>query len=88
MAKIKKLTADILKKLVLEEKAKVDKEKSKIDVETIEDAWSGGKKNLVNKIDYIKKLGIKEVKLRKRANRMLSASKLLKYQIAKDLKDL
>lgn len=88
MAKIKKLTPNVLKKLVLEEKAKLEKEKSNVDVDTVEDAWSGGKKNLVNKIDYVKKLGIKEAKLRRRANRMVSASKLLKYQISKDLKDL
>lgn len=88
MAKIKKLTPNILKRLVLEEKAKLEKEKSNVDVDTVEDAWSGGKKNLVNKIDYVKKLGIKEAKLRRRANRMVSASKLLKYQISKDLKDL
>tara|TARA_R110000824_G_scaffold203629_4_gene388163 strand:+ start:5318 stop:5584 length:267 start_codon:yes stop_codon:yes gene_type:complete len=88
MAKIKKLTPNVLKRLVLEEKAKIEKEKSNVDVDTVEDAWSGGKKNLVNKIDYVKKLGIKEAKLRRRANRMVSASKLLKYQISKDLKDL
>ena len=88
MTKIKKLTPNVLKRLVLEEKAKIEKEKSNVDVDTVEDAWSGGKKNLVNKIDYVKKLGIKEAKLRRRANRMVSASKLLKYQISKDLKDL
>ena len=88
MAKTKKLTSSVLRKLVLEEKAKIEKDESPVDVETVEDAWSGGKKNLVNKIDYVKKLGIKEARLRRRANRLSRASKLIKYQIAKDLKDL
>lgn len=87
MANIKKLTPEVLRQLVLEEKAKLEEE-SQIDVETVEDAWSGGKNNLVNKIDFVKKLGIKEAKLRRRAERMSRATKLLKYQIAKDLKDL
>jgi len=81
-----KLNFSHLKKIVLEEKKKLQKsgiipvEK----VETVEDAWSGGD-NLVNHIDFIKKLGIKESMLRKKANQIAKARKLIKKKIIKDL---
>jgi hypothetical protein len=56
-----KLTPSILRKIVLEEKSKIEKE-FKSSAEVKEKVWAGGD-NLVNRIDYIKKLGIKEAKL-------------------------
>jgi len=61
-----KLTVQRIKEIINEEKKKL-KDESLISSETVEDAWSGGD-NLVRKIDYIKKLGIKESKLRQKAD--------------------
>jgi len=61
-----KLTVERIKRIIREEKKKL-KDEGLISSETTEDAWSGGK-NLVNKVDYVKKLGIKERKLRKKAD--------------------
>ena len=58
-----RLTPSLLKRLVLEEKEKLSKELETAS-QTKEKAWAGGE-NLVNKIDYVKKLGIKEAKLAK-----------------------
>jgi hypothetical protein len=48
------------------------------------DAWAGGS-NLVQKVDYIKALDIKEAKLRKKLKIIESAKKLLKQQVMKEL---
>jgi len=61
-----KLTVQRIKEIINEEKKKL-KDESLISSDAVEDAWSGGD-NLVKKIDYIKKLGIKESKLRKKAD--------------------
>jgi hypothetical protein len=81
-----KLTVDKLKKIVLQEKAKMKKagiipvEKT----ETVEDAWSGGD-NLVNKIDYIKALKIEEAKLRIKADKISKARVAIKRKLVKEL---
>ena len=54
----RKLTAKRLKQLINEEKKKMRKE-GLLGSDTVDNAWSGGD-NLVNQIDFIKKLGIKE----------------------------
>tara|TARA_A100001515_G_scaffold79976_1_gene63485 strand:- start:300 stop:581 length:282 start_codon:yes stop_codon:yes gene_type:complete len=81
-----KLTIDNLKRIVLEEKAKMKKagiipvEKT----ETVKDAWSGGD-NLVNKIDYIKALKIEEAKLRRKADKISKARAAIKSRLVKEL---
>lgn len=61
-----KLDVKKLKRIIAEEKKKLET-KGLVSHDTKEDSWSGGD-NLVNKIDYIKKLGIKESALRKKAD--------------------
>jgi len=80
----KKLTVSHLKKMINEEKKKLGKMKRPESVETVKDVWSGGK-NLVNQIDFIKKLGIMETRLQKRAYRISKAREALKREILKDL---
>lgn len=81
-----KLTIRNLKRIVLEEKAKMKKagiipvEKT----ETVKDAWSGGD-NLVNKIDYIKALKIEETKLRRQAEKISKARAAIKRKLVKEL---
>ena len=59
------LTLKRIKQIIREEKKSL-KNAGLISSDTVEDAWSGGD-NLVHKIDYIKKLGIKEQTLRNKA---------------------
>jgi len=82
----KKLTMKTLKKIISEEKSKMLKGKiiSTDSVETVEDAWSGGD-NLVNHVNFLKKLGITEMKLRKKANDIAKARKAIKSRILKDI---
>ena len=61
-----RLSVDRIKQIIREEKSKIEKE-SLISSDTTENAWSGGD-NLVNKVDYIKQLGIKEANLRRKAD--------------------
>jgi len=79
-----KLTPSILRKIVLEEKSKVEKE-FESSVEAKEKAWAGGD-NLVNKIDYIKKLGIKEAKLVRLLKTVRKARTVAKSTVLKELK--
>jgi len=83
---IKNLTFSKLKKIVLEEKKKLQKKGviSTDSVETVEDAWSGGD-NLVKHVDFIKQLGITETKLRVKANKLSRARDILKKKIVRDL---
>ena len=78
-----KLTPSILKKIVLEEKSKIEKE-LKNSSAAKEKAWAGGD-NLVNKIDYVKKLGIKESKLVRLLKTVRKARSAAKNSILKDL---
>ena len=80
MPKVKKLTPSNLKQLVLQEKKKI---LSHVD-DPVEDAWSGGK-NLVIKIDYMKKLGIKEEKLRHIIKAIQKKRQKLKESIIEEL---
>ena len=80
MPKVKKLTPSILKKLVLQEKKKIATHGE----DPVQDVWSGGK-NLVNKIDFIKKLGIKEAKLRQVLNAIQKKRQKLKESIIEEL---
>ena len=59
------LTVKNINRIIHEEKKKLEKE-GLISSETTDGAWAGGK-NLVRKIDYAEKLGIKERKFRKKA---------------------
>ena len=79
MSDNKKLTLETLKKMVLEEKKKLQKQ-GIISSDTKEDSWAGGE-NLVNKIDYVKKLGMVEAKLRKKADRLSKARAALRKKI-------
>ena len=81
-----KLTIKNLKRIVLEEKAKM-KKAGIIPVdktETVKDAWAGGD-NLVNKIDYIKALKIEETKLRNKADKISKARAEIKKRLVKEL---
>ena len=60
-----RLSVNRIKQIIREEKGKL--KKTLISSDIVDDAWSGGD-NLVNKIDYIKKLGIKESRFRKKAD--------------------
>jgi len=79
---VKKLTAARLKELISEEKKKMKKE-GLLGSETVEDAWTGGD-NLVNQIDFIKKLGIKEAKLMRDARNIARVRQALKKKIIED----
>ena len=83
MPNVKKLTVNRLKKMIIEEKKKI-KDTAVLGSETVQDAWSGGD-NLVNQIDFIKKLGIKEAVLRKKANRISKARNAIKKKMIRDL---
>ena len=75
----KKLTIDVLKKIINEEKSKLKKSEM-LTSDTVEDSWSGGD-NLVNQIDFIKKLGIKESKLRRKADILAKTRQILRNKI-------
>ena len=77
-----RLSVERIKQIIREEKSKIEKG-SLISSDAVENAWSGGD-NLVNKVDYIKQLGIKEAKLRKKAD----IYKGLRERLQKSLLDL
>ena len=79
----KKLTMDLLKQIISEEKKKLKKQ-GVLSSETVEDSWSGGD-NLVNQIDFIKKLNIKESKLRRKAEIITRARQFLRRKIIKSI---
>ncbi len=60
-----RLSVERIKKIIREEKSKIEKG-SLVSSDAVEGAWSGGD-NLVNKVDYIKQLGIKEARHRRKA---------------------
>jgi hypothetical protein len=80
MSTVNKLTPSILKNLVIQEKKKIMLH----DDDLVADAWAGGK-NLVNKIDYIKKLGIKEAKLKKALRVIQKKRQKLKESLIREL---
>ena len=79
----RRLTLNTLRKMVNEEKKKL-KSPGVISSDTVENAWSGGE-NLVNQIDYIKKLGIVESRLRRKAAKISRARVKLKKRLVKDI---
>ena len=81
MSKLKKLTPEILKQFIIEEKKKIHTHAD----DAVEDAWSGSDKNLVKKIDYVKKLGIQEAKLKKVLDKIQKQRVKLKESILKEL---
>ena len=83
MSRHSKLTPEVLRKIVIEEKKKLEKE-GLLSSDSVDDAWAGGD-NLVNKIDYVKALGLRESALRRRADRMTKARNILKIRLLKDL---
>tara|TARA_Y100000310_G_C20696439_1_gene826069 strand:- start:621 stop:875 length:255 start_codon:yes stop_codon:yes gene_type:complete len=82
----RRLTFKDLKKIILEEKKKMQKAGiiPAEDVKTVEKAWAGGD-NLVNKIDFVKKLGITETKLKQKAQKISKIRSALKKNIVKSL---
>ena len=80
------LTLKRLKRIVLEEKKKMQKAGviPVDDVETVEDAWSGGK-NLVHQVNFIKALGIKEARLRRKADKVSRARQIIKKRLIRKL---
>ena len=81
--KNRKLTIETLRRMVNEEKKKL-KNQGVISSDTVENVWSGGD-NLVNQIDYIKKLGIVESRLLKKAARVSKARKVLKKRLVEKI---
>ena len=78
-----KLTVGKIKRIIAEEKKKLQ-DQGLIASDAVEDAWSGGK-NLVHKIDYIKKLGIKEQKHRKKAEIYAKLKNRLRKSVLKEI---
>ena len=78
-----KLTVEKIKQIIIEERKKLEDE-GLISSETTSDAWAGGK-NLVKAVDYVKKLGIKEQKLRKQADQYAKVRKALKTKLLEEL---
>ena len=78
-----KLTPSVLKQMIAEEKKKLSNADT-ISSDLKKDSWAGGS-NLVQKVDYIKALDIKEAKLKKKLRIVKEAKKLLKKQVIKEL---
>jgi hypothetical protein len=87
MSRIKKLTPELLKNLVLKEKKKMieegllgaDSNKAK----TVDaDAYAG---TLIHKINHAKALGIKEANLKKRIDKISAVRKALRLAILKEI---
>ncbi len=77
-----KLDVKMLKKIIAEERKNLESE-GVISSDTKENAWSGGD-NLVSKIDYIKKLGIKESALRRKADALGKLRKKLHLEMSEE----
>ena len=69
--------------MIVEEKKKM-KNSGMLSSELVDDAWAGGD-NLVNQIDFVKKLGIKEASLRKNADKLSKVRRALKINIVNKL---
>jgi len=74
-----RLSVNKIKQIIKEEKKKLESE-GLISDDTVKDVWSGGD-NLVHKIDYMKVLGIKEAKHRKKAEVYKALREKLKRSI-------
>jgi hypothetical protein len=87
MAKIKRLTPGLLKKIVLEEKAKIERVlEAKGAVPKAKEVDASDYANtLEKKVDYAKVLKLKEAKIRAQLNKIVAARKALAKNILKDL---
>lgn len=77
---MKKLTSEILKKMVLEEKSKLE---NKDMPKTVENSWSGGD-NLEKQIVWAKALKLEETRLLKRIKRVSK----VRSKIRKNIKNI
>jgi Holliday junction resolvasome RuvABC DNA-binding subunit len=82
MKKFQKLTPELLKRIIAEEKEKLEK-LGLITNKAEEKDASEYASALVNKIDYVKKLGIKEAELKAKLQRISE----VKRKLASSLKD-
>ena len=78
MSKVKKLTPNLLKRLVLEEKKKLGSGAREVKAKDMAHS-------LANKIYYLKALKIHESGLRKKLKRIMTERAKIKNQIVKDL---
>ena len=80
MPKIKKLTPRLLKRLVVEEKnrIKISSDAEEVDAKDLAHT-------LVNKIDYMKTLKVKESRLRRKLQEIASERQKIKKMIIKEL---
>jgi len=85
MARIKKLTPGLLKKIVLEEKAKIEKvlEASKPKAKEVDADKLAS--TLEKKVDYAKALKIREARMRKELDKVVKYRKALAKNILGDL---
>jgi phage antirepressor YoqD-like protein len=85
MARIKKLTPGLLKKIVLEEKAKIEKvlEASKPKAKEVDADKLAA--TLEKKVDYAKALKIREARMRKELDKVVKYRKALAKNILGDL---
>jgi hypothetical protein len=77
---IKKLTPELLKRIISEEKEKLEK-LGLITNKAIEKDASEYATALVNKIDYVKKLGIKEAELKAKLDRISEVKRKLESSL-------
>jgi hypothetical protein len=77
---IKKLTPELLKRIISEEKEKLEK-LGLITNKAIEKDASEYATALVNKIDYVKKLGIKEAVLKAKLDRISEVKRKLESSL-------
>jgi len=87
MSTVKKLTSDLLKQMVLDEKRKLEESglpgASSDDAKEVDaDSLAG---TLSHKIDHAKKLGLAEARLIKNLKRVRRIRNAIKSQIMKDL---
>jgi|10_taG_2_1085330.scaffolds.fasta_scaffold11546_4 hypothetical protein len=78
MAKVRKLTSNRLKQLVMEEKQKLDSKAREVKAKDMAGT-------LANKVDYLKALKIHESKLAKKLKRVMKEKARVKSQIMKEL---
>ena len=78
MSRSKKLTPNLLKRLVLEEKRKIDTEVKEVKAKDMANT-------LANKVDYLKALKIHEVKLARKLKKVMKERAKIKKLIIKDL---
>lgn len=78
MSSVKKLTPNLLKRLVLEEKQKLETTAREVKAKDMA-------KTLANKVDYLKVLKIHESRLTRKLKRVMRERAMIKKQIMKEL---